>query len=93
MTEPVPEPAAREPFAFRPQDFGSAGPSLEGAVFLALGAASVCWENPGGAGAFDATRAEEIGHALLSFIRENTLPAPAQSTKHNPDAYLVKENR
>jgi hypothetical protein len=93
MNQPAPEPAPeREPFAFRPQDFGSAGPSVEGAVFLAVGAASMCWdETP--KGIFDSTRAKEIGDALVEFIRANTVAKPAQSAKHNPDAYLVKETR
>lgn len=46
--------------------------SLEGAVFQALGAASVCWENLMGAGVFDSTRAKTIGDALLARIRELT---------------------
>ena len=90
MTDPVPEPAAREPFAF---DFGEEGPNLPAAVFQALGAASVCWENPGGAGIFDSTRAKEIGDVLLDCVRANTIPRIATSSKHNPDAYLVKETR
>lgn len=88
MTDPAPEPAAvREPFAFRREDFGDRGPNLETAVFLAIGAASACWENLSGAGVFDSTRAEEIGRALLAFVQDGGLP------KHNPDAYLVKETR
>ena len=39
------------------------------AVMQALGAASVCWENPGGAGVFDSERASAIGDELLDFLR------------------------
>lgn len=46
--------------------------SLESAVFQAIGAASVCWENLHGAGTFDSTKAKNIGDALLARIRELT---------------------
>lgn len=45
--------------------------SVESAVFQALGAASVCWEDISGTGIFDSTRAKEIGEALLEFIRND----------------------
>lgn len=80
-----------QPFTFTREHDGSL--TLESAVYQALGAASVCWENPGGAGFFDSTRAKEIGEELLAFIRANTLSRPAQTSKHNPDAYLVKDPR
>ena len=51
--------------------FGDEGPNLEGAVFQALGAASVCWENMSGTGVFDSTKAEWVGEGLLKYIREN----------------------
>jgi len=44
--------------------------TLEGAVYQALGAASVCWEHPGAAGTFDPEQAREIGDVLLAFIRD-----------------------
>lgn len=48
-------------FQFDPPDVG-----LETAVFQAIGAASMCWEN----GVFHSERAEEIGTALLAKINE-----------------------
>lgn len=39
------------------------------AVFEALGAASVCWSTPEGAGVFDSLRAEAIGDELLELLR------------------------
>lgn len=43
--------------------------TLSEAVYMALGAASVCWDNPGGGtGVFNSTRAKEIGEALLDRI-------------------------
>ena len=42
--------------------------TLASAVFQALGAASVCWEKPEGAGIFDSTRAREIGDALIWLL-------------------------
>lgn len=43
---------------------------LEEAIMQALGAASVCWENPGGAGVFISDRAELIAKELMHFILE-----------------------
>lgn len=39
------------------------------AVMQAIGAASVCWENPAGAGVYKAERAEAIGGELLDLLR------------------------
>ena len=48
---------------------GQTGPlSDEEAVYQALGAASVCWEDPGGAGIFQSERAGQIGQALLAHF-------------------------
>lgn len=44
--------------------------SLEEAVGLAIGAASVCWTNPGGAGVFLSGRAAEISEALVELVRD-----------------------
>lgn len=44
--------------------------TLEELVFQALGAASMCWENPAGAGVFESDRAKEIGDELLARLRE-----------------------
>lgn len=40
------------------------------AVFQALGAASVCWEQIEKAGVFESTRAKAIGDALISRLSE-----------------------
>lgn len=50
---------------------------LRTAVFEALGAASVCWATPEGAGEFDSRRAEDIGEGLMAeIIRLTRDPAP-----------------
>lgn len=49
--------------------FEFSGDDLETIIFESLGAASVCWENPDGAGVFDSTRAKEIGDAVLKEIK------------------------
>jgi hypothetical protein len=58
-------------FVFQPDEDGSI--SLESAVFQALGAASMCWENLSRTGIFQAERAREIGDALLERIKEDTV--------------------
>lgn len=55
----------KDPFSFA---YGDEKPNRRTAVFQALGAASVCWENPAGAGVFDSTRAKEIGEALVDEL-------------------------
>lgn len=45
--------------------------SVEGAIFQALGAASMCWESMDGTGVFQSDRAKEIGDALVAKIRED----------------------
>lgn len=42
--------------------------SVEEAVGEAIGAGSVCWSNPGGAGIFDSTLATEIVKELMVFL-------------------------
>lgn len=42
---------------------------LRSAIMQALGAASMCWENPEGAGEFLPERAIAIGDALEEFVR------------------------
>jgi hypothetical protein len=44
------------------------------AVFLALGAASVCWQDLTRAGRFDSERATRIGEELLAYLRTVGLP-------------------
>lgn len=53
-------------------DWDSEGPSLEGAVYQALGAVSVCWENMEGTGVFQSTEAVRISEGLLKYIRESS---------------------
>jgi rubredoxin len=42
--------------------------SLQQAVGESLGAASVCWENPGGAGVFQDGRAKQVLDDLVAWI-------------------------
>lgn len=41
---------------------------IEEFIGQAVGAASVCWENPGGAGVFDADRAKQITEEVLDHL-------------------------
>lgn len=43
--------------------------SIEEIVGQAIGAASVCWENPAGAGQFDSTQASKICQDAVYEIR------------------------
>jgi hypothetical protein len=43
--------------------------TLEEAVFQAVGAASMAWENPAGAGVFDSDRAKAVGEELLAWVQ------------------------
>lgn len=47
------------------------------AVQRAVGAASMCWEHPGGAGVFDTDRAAHIARTLVSWLRRH----PADDSK------------
>lgn len=47
--------------------------TLETAVFEAIGAASVCWENMTGTGVFQDGRARAIGETLVARIRRGDL--------------------
>jgi hypothetical protein len=54
----------------------------ETAVYLALGAASACWENLDQAGVFESTRCAQIGQELIDHLRWLRLlpdPEPDQS--------------
>lgn len=42
-------------------------------VFEAIGAASMCWEKPEGAGTFQDQKAAEIAKSLIDFIVENII--------------------
>jgi len=41
---------------------------VRAAVFQTIGAASVCWQSPEGAGVFDSTRAAALGEGLLAWL-------------------------
>jgi hypothetical protein len=43
--------------------------SIEEAIGLAIGAASMCWENPGGAGVFDSSRAGLLSKLLYEHVQ------------------------
>lgn len=47
-----------------------------GLVFEALGAASMCWENPRGAGVFDVERATTIAEELCRRLGIDTSSLP-----------------
>jgi hypothetical protein len=55
------------------------------AVMQALGAASVCWSNPGGAGVFDPERAEAIGNELLDLLRRKLWTSSPPATGRDSD--------
>lgn len=64
--------ATSRPFSFvRTEDEKDTEISLEEAVFQALGAASVCWDNVREAGEFNSSRAKAIGEALMGVIRRD----------------------
>jgi len=52
------------------------------AVMQAIGAASVCWENPAGGGVFDSERAAAIGDELLALWVELPPAVHADITDH-----------
>lgn len=59
----------RRPFEFQTRPHEPL--TLQEAVFQALGAASICWENIEAAGTFNSSRAKEIGEKLIAFIEDN----------------------
>ncbi len=48
-------------------DFQESG-DKRGAIYMAIGAASACWDNLVGAGTFESTRAKQIGDDLVRFL-------------------------
>jgi len=48
--------------------------TLEEVIGQAIGAASVCWETPQGAGVFDSTRAKELLDEVVEWIETNYRP-------------------
>jgi hypothetical protein len=57
--------APSEPW--KPQDDAT----LWEAIGQAVGAASMCWEHPGGAGVFDADKALWVAQGLERWLREH----------------------
>lgn len=71
-TEAQKQDHSKSPFAGTVFDGRSGAPTdLDSAVFQSIGAAAVCWENIGGAGAF--LPDEALGHArdLVIWINEH----------------------
>ena len=55
--------------------------SGEQAIFTALGAASMCWENVAVAGVFNSELCAAIGNELVAYLRHlRLLPDPATAT-------------
>jgi hypothetical protein len=46
--------------------------SVESLIYQTVGAASVCWENPGGAGIFDDRKAAETARDALERLYQLT---------------------
>lgn len=44
--------------------------TVEQLIYQAVGAASVCWENPGGAGIFDDGKARGVADDALARLKE-----------------------
>lgn len=51
-------------------------PELKKKIYETIGAASMCWEKPEGAGEFQSTWAKKLGDDLCRVIDEHTLPKP-----------------
>lgn len=51
-------------------NFGDEGPNLSGAVYQALGAASMCWLPRPSDQIFDTEQATDIAEGLLGWLRE-----------------------
>lgn len=65
-----PEPYVEEPWV--PDHLPSKpGDQLAAAVFQALGSASMCWDNVGGAGVFLSDQAKWVGDGLLAWMNDN----------------------
>lgn len=54
---------------------------LETVVFVAIGAATACWENLSGAGLFESDRAKEIADELVDILKTKfgASPTPVDS--------------
>lgn len=58
------------PSPWVPIGFDDTEDVLRSAVFQAIGSASVCWENPGGAGVFDSSMAKWVGDGIMAWMGE-----------------------
>lgn len=65
------EPTVTEPWA------PDGPPDQIAAVFEAVGAASMCWDNIGGAGTFDARQATAVADDLIAYLRAHPFPVPS----------------
>lgn len=60
-------------------------------VFQDIGIASMCWENPDGAGVFDSDQASALGGRLCHFIADEIAKARfAQALYVGPDYVIPK---
>ena len=64
--EPMTDEAKREYQEGLTKDWDT----LESAVYVALGAASACWEHPEGAGVFDDQRAVLVAQSLVKWVED-----------------------
>jgi hypothetical protein len=55
--------------------------NLSSAVHQAVGAASMCWENPGGAGQFLSNNATAVARDLIAYIETHYLPKGEYTTE------------
>lgn len=76
-------------FEFTPERDGSQ--SRRSLVMQALGAASVCWDYPEGAGTFRAERAKEIGEALLEALDHHAYSDHEALAKRLADAFATAD--
>ena len=63
-----------DPWQPQPDSDGNLTP--EGAIFQALGTASVCWTLPPDS-QFDSGQAEAVGDGLIAYLREHPLSGAA----------------
>jgi hypothetical protein len=78
-------PEHEDYYGNRRLDYGFQTLTLEEAVYQALGAASVCWENVDEAGVFDDVQAKAIGEQLMDRIdQELRTPPPKVKPQKMP---------
>lgn len=64
---------------------GDSDDPMATAIGVVIGAASMCWTNPGGAGVFDAERAEGLIRILRTWIMEQSGTADAKNVGEKTD--------